>query len=375
MAKNEKHNLKKRGDVWYFIASRNGKRYHESLSTNLREAKQLRDEYLYELKHYGYLKKENRKVEEQSENEGMLLGEVAMLWSERQGKRTKKDDLRSSSFDDYRSSMNCHVLPKFGNIPINDITADDVDDFALSLKCGNTRTNNILAPMRSLFKMAKKKKIIRENIMKDVDNLTREYTEVFPLSPSEVRSFLDHTPPHYKPFFTVLFFTGMRFGEIAALKWKNVELEEGIVKIVETRVRGEEGKPKTRGSVRDIDLLFPVIEALNVQRQMKLKGKYVFRDQKGILMTPDHIREVIWKPILKRADLEYRPPIQTRHTFATMAIETGVELGWVQHMLGHKTLQMIFNNYHRWIKDETKDNGRKMMENLGDSFPQLADAA
>ncbi len=45
----------------------------------------------------------------------------------------------------------------------------------------------------------------------------------------------------------------------------------------------------------------PVIEALKVQREMKLKGQYIFRDQEGALMIPDHIREVIWKPILERA--------------------------------------------------------------------------
>jgi len=264
MAKNEKHNIEKRGNIWYFSAKKNGKRYHEALSSNLREAKKMRDDLLYDLKHYGYLKKESQMLEAQRVNEGTLFGEVAMLWVERQEQRVNKGDLRLSSFQDYRSSMNCHILPKFGNVPINDITADDVDDFALSLTCGNTRTNNILAPMRSLFKMAKKKKIIQENIMKEVDNLTREHTEIFPLSPSEVCLFLDNTPLHYKPFFTVLFFTGMRFGEIAALKWKNVELERREIKIVETRVRGKEGRPKTSGSIRDIDLLPPVIEALSM---------------------------------------------------------------------------------------------------------------
>ncbi len=373
MAK-KNHHLEKRKATWYFVAMINGRRYREPLSTNLREAKKIRDEHLYDLKNYGYLKRESHELKEQRVNNGMLFGEVAILWVERQEKRVKKDDLKSSTLRDYKSSMNRHVLPRFGNIPIGDITADDVEDFSMSLECGKTRTNNILAPMRSLFKMAKKRKIIRDNIMEDVKNLKREATDIRPLSPSEVRLFLEHAPVHYKPFFTVLFFTGMRFGEIAALKWKNVELERGIIRIVETRVYGKEGRTKTVGSKRDIDLLPPVIEALKVQREMKLKGKYVFRDQEGALMTPDHIREVIWKPTLEKASLEYRPPIQARHTFATMAIENGEALGWVQMMLGHKTLQMIFNNYHRWIKNETQNNGSAMMKNLGKFFPQFSDA-
>lgn len=190
-----------------------------------------------------------------------------------------------------------------------------------------------------------------------------------------VSLFLEHTPAHYKPFFTVLFFTGMRFGEAAALKWKNVELENGLIRIVETRVYGEEGRPKAKGSKRDIDLLPPVVESLKIQREMNLAGQYVFLDQKHEIMTPDHIRELIWKPTLKRAGLEYRPPIQTRHSFATMAIESGEALGWVQHMLGHKTLQMIFNNYHKWIKKDTQHNGSAMMKRAEVFFPQCAHAA
>ena len=45
-------------------------------------------------------------------------------------------------------------------------------------------------------------------------------------------------------------------------------------------------------------------------------------------MTPDHFREVVWKLALKRAELPYRPPIQTRHTFATMMIDVGEDIGW-----------------------------------------------
>ena len=376
MAKNDKHNLVKRGDVWYFTARKNGKRYHEALSANLREAKQIRDECLYELRYHGYLMKEGQKEEVKRERERMLFGEITTLWVERQEQRLKKDDLKSSTWRDYKSSMNKHILPRFGNTPINDITSDDVDDFKMSLECGNTRTNNILAPMRSVFKLAKKKQIIRNNIMEDVENLTREDTDINPLSLSEVSLFLEHTPIHYKPFFTVLFFTGMRFGEIAALKWKHVDLEKGIIRIVETRVYGEEGRTKTAGSKRDLNvfLLSPVIEALRVQQAINLKGQHVFRDQEGALMTPDHIREVIWKPILETAGLEYRPPIQARHTFATIAIESGEELGWVQSMLGHKTLQMIFNNYHRWIPNETQKNGSAMIKKAGDLIPQFADA-
>jgi integrase len=375
MAKNEKHNLEKRGSIWYFFAKKNGKRYHEKLSTNLREAKRMRGVLLNELKRYGCLANGHSACIVDVPVDGMLFGEASKVWMEVQCARVKKGDLKQSSLDDYRSSMNLYVLPEFGGVPMGGIMASDVEDFALHLPVSKKRSNNVLVPMRSVFKMAKKRKLVDEDIMKDVDNFTTEKTDIFPLSRAEVQLFLGKSPKHYRPFFTTLFFTGMRFGEIAVLKWKNVDLDRGIINIRETRVRGIEDRTKTKGSKREIDILPPVKLALEEQRQMKWRGKYVFRDREGALMTPDHIRNTIWTPTMKMAELEYRPPKQTRHTFATIAIDSGESLGWVQYMLGHTSLQMIFQTYHSWIKRATQNNGSAMMESWDDSSEQLSEVA
>ncbi|MBW2107722.1 MAG: tyrosine-type recombinase/integrase, partial [Deltaproteobacteria bacterium] len=63
-----------------------------------------------------------------------------------------------------------------------------------------------------------------------------------------------------------------------------------------------------------------------------------------------------------KAGLEYRPPIQTRHTFATMMLSKGEDIGWVQMMLGHSSLQMIFTRYFSWIPKKTRKDGSAFME-------------
>ena len=60
-------------------------------------------------------------------------------------------------------------------------------------------------------------------------------------------------------FFIVAFFTGMRFGEMSALKWSNVDFRMGIIKVRETRVKGITTGPKTKRSSRDIKMLPPVV--------------------------------------------------------------------------------------------------------------------
>jgi integrase len=62
---------------------------------------------------------------------------------------------------------------------------------------------------------------------------------------------------------------------------------------------------------------------------------------------------------LKKAKLESRPIIQTRHTFATMMISAGENLGWVQKMMGHTSLKMITDKYFSYVPNMTHNNGFK----------------
>ena len=353
MARKKNHHLEKRDKVWYFVAMVRDKRIKKALTTSVTEARKLRDEYLDEIRTNGDI----QRVE--PETDGMLFGKVAKKWAKQKVKRVK-----SSSWRDYRSIMNKHVLPHFGNTPMKDITCYDVEDFIDELDCGNKRKNNVLVPIRSVFKYASKGGIIDKNIMLDVENLKPEGTKIKPLTINEVKEVVEHVLPHFKCFCTVAFFTGMRFGEMAVLKWKNVDLERGIIRVVETRVYGEEGEPKTAKSKRDIELLSPVREALAIQQQSTGKDKYVFRDAEGRLLVTDHVRKQIWKPALEKAGIEYRPMLQTRHTFATMMIDAGEDLGWVQNQLGHASLQMIYTRYYSWVKKSTRNDGSAFMKGM-----------
>jgi integrase len=100
-----------------------------------------------------------------------------------------------------------------------------------------------------------------------------------------------------------------------------------------------------------------VLEALEAQRNLTGKGKYIFLTKDGERMNPDYLRNQVWKPALKKAGLKYRTPYQTRHTFATLALSQGEDIGWVQNMLGHSSLQMIFTRYYAWIPRKTRADG------------------
>ena len=152
---------------------------------------------------------------------------------------------------------------------------------------------------------------------------------------------------------------------MAGLKWKNVDFRLGVIKVRETRVRGEEGPPKTPGSIRDIKMLPPVVEALRDQRKATMgKSDYVFLNYDGRPLLPNSVSYRIWKPALKKAGLKPRSLYQTRHTFATLMLDAGELPGWVQKMMGHESLKMILERYYSYIKNYQRDDGSAFMDNV-----------
>ena len=119
-----------------------------------------------------------------------------------------------------------------------------------------------------------------------------------------------------------------------------------------------------------IQCLPQVLEALAEQRKLTGKNKHIFLTVDCWRMTPDHIRKEVWMPALEKAGIEYRPPLQSRHSFATMMLSAGEDVGWVQNMLGHSSLQMIFQRYYAWVPRQTRSDGKAFMRYIKSVVPE-----
>jgi integrase len=359
--KNKNHHLEQRGDTWYFVTMANGKRLKKALSTSVTEARNIRDQYLKEVAVYGEVVSLKPALEAETGEEGeVLFGEVAEKWAKVVVKKIK-----SSTLKDYKSAMNTYILPRFGNTPISKISFLEIEEFMSGLTCTAKRINNVLVPMRAVMHFALRAGIIEKNPMDLVVNLKTDKPDIHPLSMEEVNAFLAAVHPYYLNFFITAFFTGMRFGEMAALKWDNVSFDLGVIRIRETRVREEEGRPKTKGSVRDIKMLPPVVEALKREKEIhRGNSPYVFLNMNGKPLKPNSINFHIWQPALKKAGLKPRSLYQTRHTFATLTLDGGELPGWVQSMMGHESLKMILERYYSHIRNYQRDDGNSFMQNV-----------
>jgi integrase len=112
-----------------------------------------------------------------------------------------------------------------------------------------------------------------------------------------------------------------------------------------------------------IDMLPMVYDALKDQAaRTQLRSKYVFLNFDDQPIASETLRKNAWSNALNKAKLDYRPMIQTRHTFATMMASSGENLAWIQKMMGQASLKMITDKYFSYIPNMTHHNGSKFLE-------------
>ncbi len=318
--------------IWYFQKKVRGldKPYKFSLeTTSVLEARRKRDEHLLDIAVNGKLTDRDAPLFDLDDNE--VFGEVAM--------------------EEYRKDMNGQILPRFGNRPISAISGLDIEKFISKLKCSGKRKINIMTPFRDVMKFAKKHKLIDENPMDNVESITTEASDKTPLSLDESKTFLETVPVYYKPLFMFLFFTGVRFGEAAALKWKRVDFKNGKVHIRRTLVRGEYKDPKTKSSIRYIKLHPVAIEALRLQKKHTFgKSEFVFLNKLGRNIHQHSVNIHVFKPTLKKAGLSMdRSCKDTRSSYITNSIDSNERIGFVQNQVGHTNTKMIIEHYYKHI--------------------------
>jgi integrase len=219
--------------------------------------------------------------------------------------------------------------------------------------------------LKSLFNDAKRRGDIKEPPTEDIRRFKQEKPFIDPFSFPEMKAFLDVVDPHYVAYFTTAFFTGMRPNELLALKWHNVDFVMRSITIREGRVQGIEGPPKTLSSYRDIDMLDPLFEVLRQYRLTTAQdATHVFTNKHGNPLGVDNLRNKVWYPALKKAGLRNRTMYQTRHTFASLMLSHGEDPLWVARMLGHSTLQMVFQHYGKFIRNRSRKDGGRFLEGL-----------
>ena len=137
--------------------------------------------------------------------------------------------------------------------------------------------------------------------------------------------------------------TGLRRGELLGLKWSDIDLNKGIIRVLRQNGAVVEAPLKTKNSYRNIAIGTDTVELL---RQMKQRStsEYVFPSSTGGPISPDSVLHMLQR-VLKRAGLEKIPFHSLRHTLSVLALQNGVDIKTLSSMLGHYSAGFTLDTY------------------------------
>jgi len=192
--------------------------------------------------------------------------------------------------------------------------------------------------------------------------------ELNPFTQQEIDTLISSNDDSYMNNLIALFsFSGMRPGEAIALLWRDINFENLTINVNKTIVNGKLGLPKTKSSVRTIDMLDGAYKALKSQHKLTGDGEYVFTNSRNRRFYNHDVINLNFKRRLKSNNIKVRPLYQMRHSYASRMLKAGVDLAYISRMMGHKNPAITLSIYTKFIVEDQavrKNNLNKVNQQL-----------
>jgi integrase len=267
---------------------------------------------------------------------------------------------RPSTVRDYGNTVRRYVLPHFGaDTPVARLTTDDIDAFREGLlddgQLSRRTIQKILVLLHGILKRAKRKKWIASNPAEDAERVTLKRSGDFiVLTPAEIEAVARAARDDQDAaIFLTAAYTGLRMGELRALRWADVDFAGERILVRKGVTRWEEGKPKS-GRVRSVPLVAQVARALDgLSRRELFTGAddFVFPSEVGGFFDDARLRERFYVA-LRDAGLGHLRDKEDRfvfhdlrHTFGTLAVR-GFPLSDVRAFMGHESIETTMIYVH-----------------------------
>jgi integrase len=294
-----------------------------------------------------------------------LFSEVAREWID-----FKKPNLRETTCEVYDGHVRNH-FNELNRLKANQITIATVEKFITArqdegMNIGTLR--KILVVLGQILKFAVRRHYHYYNPLRDAER-PKEQTQVSEddpqrhdsmhiLTPPQINAFLgQETAPKYKMLFTLAIFTGARQGELLGLKWSDVDWKNRQIRIRRTYTKGRFFPPKTRASRRKIDVAPKVLTAL---KRWKLtcpnnELDLVFPNEAGEPINYSNMVQRHFLPGLRAAGLTRIRFHDLRHTYASILIENGENIKYIQTQMGHSSPTVTLNVYAHLMKPTNQE--------------------
>lgn len=279
-------------------------------------------------------------------------------------------DLKEKTKDEYTRIINRIIIPYLGKYKLYLLSQNDVENFILHLKKEKKLSSASISKYKtllgSIIERQVEKGIIYNNVVKKVHCDKVESRQARALNKDEINILLN-TCKRIKPnFFPMLFtalFTGMRRGELVALMWENVDLNNCIIKVKYSEYKGKLYTPKSKASYRNITIC-PMLKKVLLEQKLKTsKSKYVFPNSKGKMYIGDNVTKRLFNPVVKACNIGHLRFHDLRHTFGSQLIENNVSPKRVQTEMGHSSANVTLNIYTH-VLDESAQKFKSVLDNL-----------
>jgi integrase len=250
--------------------------------------------------------------------------------------------------DDYASYSRVHLLPFFGSQLLTEITVDDIDCFIAEKRRDGKAPKSILnyvGLLGAIFAYAVKRGWCDTNPVALIDKPRNPRSlEVRYLTQAELTALLDAVPldargASDRVLYLTAAMTGLRRGELLALRWQDVDTNVGVIRVRRSYTRGEFGTPKTRRSSRAVPLAARLQQVLIDHRESSRWHEdhdLVFAHPiTGSVLDPSRVRKR-FQAAAHRAGLRPIKFHDLRHTFGTRMAAAGAPLRAIQEWLGHQ---------------------------------------
>ena len=270
----------------------------------------------------------------------------------------------------YQSEVHCHLIPALGRIPLSQLQPQHVQNYySYALSQGRTDGKGGLSKRTVLYhhcilfealNYAVRQGVVVRNVAQAADPPRPERKAMTILTSEQLTTFWNcaRETPYYEFFYT-LYCTGLRRGELLALRWRNVDLDMACFFVVETayKLNGTYiiRQPKTAKSRREVALpssLAILLREYKARKELErlLLGKrltdddFVFADASGAPLNPDTVTHAFGK-LIRKAALPHARLHDLRHTHATLMFREGIHPKVVQERLGHSNIATTLDIY------------------------------
>ena len=297
----------------------------------------------------------------------------------------EKEHIKSRTYSRYQGLITAHINPTLGEQHIETLSRRDIQDFLSRQKSeGNIRNgggklsatsaNLMLTVLNLAFEYACDMELLQQNPCERIRRSREDTKKVEAFTKEEQRKIENAIMKSDDPrLFGILLclYTGVRIGELLGLEWADIDLSRGWLTIDKTVYRGkDEGgawqlivdKPKTTSSERIIPLP-PYITQMLIAQKSAAKSRFVVENKKGVRMS---IRsyQYIFHRLTERAGVRGLNFHALRHTFATRAIECGMDIKTLSEIMGHKNASITLNRYAHSMMDTKIEMMNRLPKNF-----------